>query len=787
MAADLANARTGVAIGDKLPRVEDRRFITGDGRYVDDIKLPNLAYGVVLRSTHPHARIVRIDVAAARQAPGVLAILTAEDAARDGIGDIPCPSFPQLEPGVPFHRPEHPILARGKVRHVGDRVAFIVAESKAQAQDAAELIEVDYEPLGAIPVIEAALGDGAPRVWDEATSNLCFALEKGDAAAVDAGFARAAHVIKLRSRYPRAAANPMEPRSAIGRYKRHQHKYTLYSGSPQPHRSRALLAGSVLRIPETDLRVVTPDVGGGFGMRGTVYPEEVLVLWASRLVDRPVKWTGDRSECLASDMHGRDQLTLAEMALDADGTILAMRAEAIVNVGAYLVYSAGVPPHNAVSTLSGAYDIPLVRATVKAVFTNTNPLGPYRGSGRPETTFLIERLIEKAAAELGIDSMELRRRNLIPSTAMPYKTAGGSVMDCGDLARALDEALVLGDRAGFAARQAESEKRGLRRGFGVGLHAENAAQLSERMEINVDPSGAVIVVAGTVASGQGHETLYTQLVSAWLGVAPERVRVRQGDTEKVMFGRGSFAARTAVIGGSALRRAIDSLIERGQKIAAWMLEAAEADIRFEAGRFVVAGTDRTVTLEKMARTAYAVGGLPPELGIGLDGYGTFAGPQTYPYGCMVCEVEVDPATGTVQIERFTYVDDVGIAINPLIVEGQTHGSIAQAVGQVMLEDLAFDTGSGQLLSGSFMDYCMPRADDFPSFEGSYIVVPTSTNPLGAKGGSEAGSFGAPPAVINAILDALAPLGVTELTLPATPKRVWEAIAAARQDVPTSRP
>jgi aerobic carbon-monoxide dehydrogenase large subunit len=767
-------------IGKRVCRVEDARFLMGEGRYVDDVSLPNLAYASIVRSPHAHARVIRVDVEAARSAPGVLAVLTGQDTVRDGLGDLRCPSYPTLPPSVGHFRPEQPVLARGKVRHVGDRVALVVAETINQAHDAAELIHVDYEALDPVPSSDLALRPSAPKVWDEAASNLCFPIERGDKAAVDEVFRRASHVTSIHIRYPRASANAMEPRCAIGDYQKHARRYTLYTGTPQPHRSRQFLADTVFRIPEANIRVVTPDVGGGFGMRGTVYPEEVLVLWAARKVGRPVKWVGQRSECLMSDMHGRDQVTMADMALDANGRILALRASTLVNVGAYLVYSAAVPPLNAASTLSGAYDIPLVYADVRAVFTTTNPLGPYRGSGRPETTFLVERLIEKAALEIGLESVELRRRNLIPASAMPYKTAGGSVMDCGDLGLALDKAIMLADFNGFPDRKEESERRGRLRGLGIALHAENAAHLSEKMELSVDSSGSVTIYAGTVSSGQGHETLYAQIVSECLAIPPALIRVQQGDTDKVVFGRGSFAARTAVMAGSALRNAASALIEKAKGIAAWILDAPLADIRFEDGTFSAMGTNRFVSLSEVARRSYAPDGLPIELGIGLHAEGVFSGPQTYPYGCMACEVEVDPDTGAIQIIRFAFVDDVGIAISPLIVEGQTHGSIAQGAGQVLLEDVVFDRDSGQILSSSFLDYCMPRADNFPSFEGAYVVVPTKTNPLGAKGGSETGSFGAPPAVINAVLNALAPLGVTDVNLPATPQRVWKAIQAAKR-------
>lgn len=773
--------------GASVPRVEDARFLMGLGRYVDDIKLTDMAYAFVVRSPHAHARVLGIDAALARRAPGVLAVLTSEDAVRCGLGEIQGMFSPDLRDDSGVFCPGQPVLATERVRHVGDRVALVVAETLAQAKDSAELIEIDYEPLPHVTSSDLALAHNAPQIWEGAKGNLCLHRQRGDRAAVDAAFARAAHVTSLSIYYPRASANPMEPRAAVGRYDRHDRRYTLYTGSPQPFRTREFIATTVLNIPETHIRVVTPDVGGAFGMRGTIYAEEILVLWAARLLNRPVKWTGERSECLMSDMHGRDQRSRAEIALDAEGRILAVRASVIANVGAYLVYSAGIPPTNAIIALSGAYDVPLVYATVDAVFTNTNPLGPFRGSGRPEATFVIERLVDKAAREMGLDPAEIRRRNLIPPSAMPYTTPGGRVMDCGNLELVLDKALTLADWNGFAKRRQHSEEQGLRRGIGLCLHAETAGLHSERMEITVDTTGAVTVVAGTVSSGQGHETMYAQLASDWLGVAIDHVRVRQGDTDKVVFGRGTFAARSAMTAGSALRRAAHEVIKKGKSVAAHMLEANVSDIEFVDGVFAVVGTDRRLSLHAVAKESYKSDRIAAEFGIGLTGIGTFSGPASFPYGCMVCEVEVDPATGALQVDRLSFVDDVGVMISPVMVEGQAHGSTVQGAGQVLMEEVQFDPESGQLLSGSFLDYCMPRADEFPSMASDFVVVPTKSNLLGVKGGSESGNFGAPSAVINALLDALSPLGVTEITLPATPHRVWRAIQEAQGGRPTSLP
>jgi carbon-monoxide dehydrogenase large subunit len=767
---------TATGFGASARRVEDTRFLAGQGRYVDDLKLPGMAYACVVRSPHAHARLRQVDARAARAAPGVLAVFTGEDVARDGLGDLPCRFVPPATgQNTLGYIASHPILATGKVRHVGDRVAFVVAETLEQAKDAGELVKVEYEVLPAAAALETALAPGAPKVWDESAGNLSFQLERGDRAAVDRAFAAAAHVARLTVRHPRASANSIEPRAAIGACDGLDRRYTLYSSSQSPYRLREVIAGAVLHIPESDLRVICPDIGGSFGMKGTIYPEEALVVWAAGKVGRSVKWVADRSESLASDMHGRDQLAEAELALGSDGRMLALRVTSTLNLGAYLGYAGGATALNVLTTLTSAYDLPLVHAVVRAAFTNTSTIGPYRGAGRPENTFLLERLIETAARAMKIDPVELRRRNLIPPSAMPYRTPGGHLYDSGEFALMLDGALGLADWEGFSGRRAASEKRGLLRGIGLAMHCEFSGMLSERMEIRVDPGGSIAVHVGTMGTGQGHETMYAQMISDWLGVPFAHVRTLQGDTDRVLYGRGSFAERSAIAGGSALRFAADEVIRKGKRIAAVLLEASENDIVFTRGVFRVAGTDRSTTFKDVAQKAYAAHGLPAELGLGLDGAGVFGGTQAYPNGCIICEVEVDPMTGAITLERVAAVDDSGVIINPMLLEGQLHGSLAQGIGGALLEDAAYDPDSGQLVAGSFMDYAMPRADDLPSIDSGVGVVPAKTNPLGVKGGSEAGNMASPAALVNAIVDALAPFGVVDISMPATPERVWKAL------------
>jgi carbon-monoxide dehydrogenase large subunit len=764
---------TKTGIGAAVERLEDERFLTGRGRFVDDQLPPHTAFAHVVRSPHAHARIRAMRKAAALSAPGVLAVLTGEDVAAEKLGELPCGAFPALPAGAEHYRPLQPILAIDKVRHVGEAVALVMAETLAQAADAAELLEVDYEALPAV-MLEDALASHAPKVWDEAQSNVSFVIERGEREAVARAFAGAAHVTRLSVRYPRACANPIEPRAAIA-WCEADGRYTLCSTAQMPFQVREVMAAT-LGIPEHDLRVISPDVGGAFGMKSQIYPEEALVLWAARKLRRPVKWTSERREGFASDIHGRHQITEAELALDAKGRALALRASVAIDLGAYLGHFAGVAPMNAAISYTSTYDVPLVHAVVRACFTNTCVIGPYRGTAKPEAGFVTERLIDKAAREMGIDLVDMRRRNLIPASAMPYKTPGGYVFDSGEFAQVLDKALELADWQGFARRRAECERRGLRRGIGLAMHCQRAGSQSERMEIRVAQDGSVCVHAGTLSTGQGHETVFAQMVSGWLGVPLACVRVFQGDTDKLLYGRGTYAQRSMNAGGSALKLAADEVVRKGKRLAAWMLEAGEHDIEFKEGMFRVAGTDRQASFAEVARKAYLGVGLPTELGVGLDGAGSHPGPNNFPNGCMVCEVEVDPETGRVGLVSLAAVDDVGAVVNPLTLEGQLHGSIAQGLGQALLEEVVYERESGQLVSGSFMDYAMPRADDLPNIRSEVHLVPTKTNLLGVKGGAEAGNIGVPPAVAHAIIDALSPWGVTDVPLPATPERIWRLLA-----------
>jgi len=769
----MAASDSATGVGAPVCRIEDERFLTGQGHFVGDMDLPNMAFAYVVRSPHAHARIIGIDKTAALAAPGVLAVLTGEDVIMEKIGGLPCGFFPSLPEGSEYYRPLQPILATGKARHVGDRVALVVAGTLDQAKDAGELLAVDYDPLSAVMLADA-LAPGAPKVWDDAPGNVSFRIENGDRKAVDQKFAAAAHVTKLFVHYPRASANSIEPRAALAYPDPIDGRTTLCSTAQAPFRVRGIVS-AVLGIPELSLRVVAMDVGGAFGMKGQVYPEEALVVWAAGKLKRPVKWTGDRSECLASDLHGRHQIAEAEIALNAEGRVLALRASIAIDLGAYLGHSAGVPPHNAGVSYPGTYDVPLVHVVVRAAFTNSCSIGPYRGSAKPEASFLVERLIDKAAREMRIDPVEMRRRNLIPPSAMPYRTPGGYIYDCGDFERVLDKTLQLADWDGFQERRAGSEQHGLRRGIGLAMHCQRAGTHSERMEIRVAPNGSVALHVGTLSTGQGHETMFAQMTSEWLGVPLAQVRVFQGDTDKLLFGRGTFAQRSMSAGGSALKRAADEVVRKGKRIAGWMLECSEPDMVFERGAFRVKGTDRQVSFSEVAQKSYLGSGLPEEFGTGLDAVGTHTGPNTFPNGCMICEVEVDPDTGKVEVVRLSAVDDAGVVVNPLTLEGQLHGSIAQGLGEALIEEVVYERETGQLLTGSFIDYGMPRADDMPHIVSDNVSVPTKTNLLGVKGGSEAGNVGAPSAIVNAIIDALSPWGVTDIPMPATSQRVWRAI------------
>jgi carbon-monoxide dehydrogenase large subunit len=764
-------------IGQPVRRVEDQRFLTGRSRYVDDIELARQVYAVVLMSPHAHARIRAIDTKAASAAPGVLLVLTGADMKSEKLGGLPPAFMPEDMGGPKGYRTSRPLLAADRVRHVGDRVAFVVAQTVDQARSAAELIEVDYEPLPAVVNIEDAVKEGAPRVWEEWTSNVAFPLMLGNKDATDAAFAKAKHVVSLRLENNRLAANSIEPRVALGEYV--DDSFTLYTSTQNPHGVRNVLAQKVFSIAETKIRVVAPDVGGGFGMKGDIYPEEALVLCAARRLGRPVKWTASRSESMLGDDHGREQVVTGEMALDENGRILAIRSQAIHAVGAYLTNAAVVPVLYALKLVPNVYAVPAVHVSNRAIFTNTTPLGPYRGAGRPEAIYLTERLLEKAAAVLRMDPVELRRRNYIKE--MPHTIPTGFAYDSGEFGKVTDKCIEISDWSGYPERKKQTEQKRRLRGRALIYYIEDCGVFNERMELRFDPSGMVTIVAGTFSHGQGHATTFAQMVTEWLGVPFESIRFVQGDTDQVPFGRGTYASRSVMLGGAALRMAADEILKKAKPLAAHLLEASAQDLEFKEGRFGITGTDRNIPLVDVAKAFYRPVGLPRQFGVGLDASGhADTEPPNFPNGCHICEVVVDPETGAVDVDRYAVVDDVGVAINPLICEGQIHGALAQGIGQALQENVAFDRESGQMLSASFMDYQMPRATDFPDYALEFVEVPCRTNPLGVKGVGEAGCVGAPPAVILAILDALKPFGVEHIDMPATPQRVWQAIQNVRR-------
>jgi carbon-monoxide dehydrogenase large subunit len=768
------------AIGQSVRRLEDPRLLQGLGRYSDDVDVPRQTHAVVIRSPHAHARIRSIATAEARKAPGVLAVLTGEDLAADGLGNLPGDGGRKRRDGSPAFRTPRPALARGRARHVGDPVALVVAETAAQAADAAELVAVDYEPLPAAVGAAAATADGAPLVWDEAPGNVAFVWEAGSRDAVARGFAAAAHVTRLDFVVTRVAALPMEPRAAVGEFDRRSGRYTLHTGIQGPHGLRTMLAEQIFRVPHTQMRVVTGDVGGSFGMRSGIYPELVLVLWAARRLGRPVKWTSSRRESFLSDEHGRDNVSSAELALDAAGKFLALRVAIKLDIGAYLTTRSAGPGTNNVGGVAGVYGTPAIHVETTGVHTHTTPTGPYRGAGRPEATYAIERVIDIAAAELGLDPLELRRRNLIPPAAMPFKTGLVFTYDCGEFERVMDLAVALADRAGFERRRTEARARGRLLGLGIANPIEVAggpytSVNPDTAEVRVNADGSVSLFAGSTSMGQGNETAYAQIVSERLGVPPERIQIFWGDTDALDAGRGNGGSGAASVGGSAVLRATERAAERGRRIAAHLLEAAPEDVALRDGRFTVAGTDRGVAWSQVARTAYQSRALPPGLEPGFSETAAFTPPAvTFPNGCHLCEVEIDVETGAVRVIRYSVVDDVGRMINPMLVKGQIHGGIVQGLGQGLGEVLAYDE-TGQLLAGSLMDYALPRADEMPLFDVDSHEVPTKVNPLGAKGVGEAGTVGALPALLNAVNHALAPLGVRHLDMPLTPERVWHAI------------
>ena len=780
---------SATGIGAPVRRKEDGRFLTGRGTYTDDINRPGQVYAYLLRSPHAHAEIKSIDTAKAKAAPGVVAIFTGADMQ---VGGLPCGWLIHSKDGSPMAEPPHPVLAQGKVRHVGDPVAVVIAETKAQAKDASELIAVDYKTLPAVVSAEAALKPGAPQLHEQAKGNLCYDWHLGDKAAVDAAFAKAAHVTKIDIVNNRLVPNAMEPRAAIGEYDRATGEYTLYTTSQNPHVIRLLMGAFVLQLPEHKLRVVAPDVGGGFGSKIYHYAEEAIVTWASSRVLRPIKWTAERSESFASDAQGRDHVTHAELALDKDGKFLALRVATIANLGGYLsTFSTAIPTYLYGTLLAGVYTTPAVYVEVKSAFTNTVPVDAYRGAGRPEACYVIEHVVDVAAREMKIDPAELRRRNFVPKDAYPYQTPVALTYDSGDYFTTLDMALKAADYAGFEKRRQEAAKQGKLRGIGIATYIEACgiapsavagalgarAGLYETAELRVHPTGSITVFTGTHSHGQGHETTFAQLVSDRLGVPIEMVDVVHGDTTKIPFGMGTYGSRSLPVGGSALVKAMDKVVNKGKKIAAHLLEAAEADIEFKDGKYTVSGTDKNLAFGQVAFAAYVPHNYPiEEVEPGLDET-AFYDPKnfTYPAGCHIVEVEIDRDTGIVAVVKVTAADDFGRIVNPMIVEGQVHGGLAQGIGQALFENAVYDD-DGQLITGSFMDYCMPRADNLPSFDVATNVTLCTHNPLGVKGCGEAGAIGAPAAVMNAVVNALAPLGVTDLQMPATAERVWHAIA-----------
>jgi carbon-monoxide dehydrogenase large subunit len=780
-------------IGQSVKRKEDVRFLTGKGQYTDDLKRPGQVYAYILRSQHAHARIKKIDTKAALASPGVLAVFTGKDVAEDKLGPLPAGWLVVGKGNKPMVEPPHPALVTDVVRHVGDNVAMVVAETRAQAKEAAAKIDVDFDDLPAVGTLEAATRSGAPLVWSEAPGNVCYDWEIGNAAATQAAFAGADKVVEIELTNNRLVPAAMEPRAAIGEWDAAGGEHTLYTTSQNPHLIRLLLAAFTLHWPEHKLRVVAPDVGGGFGSKIFHYAEELLVTWAARKVGRPVKWTAERSESFITDAHGRDHITKARLALSKDGKFLALEVKTKANLGAYLsTFAPCVPTYLYAPLLAGVYTTAAVHCEVLGIFTHTTPIDAYRGAGRPEAAYLLERLVDKAARELGMDRVEIRRKNII--TKFPYQTPIAFVYDSGDYVATLDLALQKADWKGFEARRKEAAARGKLRGIGLSTYVEACgiapsamagalgarAGLYESATLRVHPTGSVTVFTGTHSHGQGHETTFAQLVAEQFGIPFDNVDVSHGDTSKIAFGMGTYGSRSLAVGGSAIVKAAGKIIDKGKKIAAHLLEASDSDIEFKNGRFTVKGTDRGKAFAEIAFAAYVPHKYPIEtLEPGLE-ESAFYDPKnfTFPGGCHVVEVEIDPETGVVSVVGVAVADDVGTVINPMIVEGQIQGGLAQGIGQALLEGAVYDD-DGQPLTASFMYYAMPRAADLPFFNVGNHVTACTHNPIGAKGVGEVGAIGVPPAVINAVLDALAPVGVKDISMPATPQKVWTAIRQAK--------
>ena len=766
------------ALGQPVPRFEDPRLIQGGGRYVDDMAPPGVAHGVVLRSKHAHAKILSIDTSAAKAAPGVLAVLTHEDWVKSGWNDLPRPTGRKKRDVSPFYRPPLPGLTGDKVRWVGDYVAFVVAETRHQAMDALELIDVQYEPLPPVLSGLAALEPGAPVVWDDNPDNICYVHLEGDKAKADAAFEKAAHVVRHRFVINRVYAATMEPRGCTGIYDEASDRYTIYTTLQRALNFREELA-KTLKVPETKVRVVAGDIGGSFGMKSGVFNEVPLCLLASKLLRRPVKWNGTRSDAFLSDAMARDNVTDGELALDKNGKFLGLRVKTVANLGAYLQTGSEGGPISNLGTLAGPYILPAGHVDVTTAFSTTHWMRPYRGNGRPEAAYVIERLVDLAADDLKIDPAELRRRNMIPPDGFPYQTALSFKYDCGEFEKCMDIALEMADYKGFEKRRKEARKNGKYRGIGISYSIEKAAAKGlEGAEVRFDRGGSVTVIAGSVTQGQGHETVFKQMVADRLGIDPDEINYQQGDTDVVFFGEGTGGSRTSALGGSAVHLAIEKVVTKATKIAKHLMKVD--DVEFNEGVFTSRSSNASMTMKEVAKAAAKIDQLPEDVEPGLNANAVFSSKtQNFPNGCHVVELEIDEQTGVVDFVRYSVVDDVGNVMNPLLLKGQIHGGIAQGIGQMLMEDLRYDPNTGELLTGSFMDYAMPHADNMCSFDIKSHPVPTKTNPLGVKGAGEAGCVGALPAVANALADALTPLGVRDVPMPATPHVLWKVIRDAK--------
>jgi carbon-monoxide dehydrogenase large subunit len=764
-----------------MRRVEDPRLLRGDGRYTDDVSLPGQSWGVVVRSPYAHATIRTIDKAPALAVPGVLGVFTGEDFRAAGLGDVPCVIPLKSRDGSPRAETPRPALAVGRVRHVGDPVAFVVGETLQAARDGAEALGVDYEELPSVTDLACAYEPGAPLVWDGVGRNLCFDWETGDKAETDRLFAQAAHVAKLTVVNNRIVVASMEARAAVAEYDAATGRFTLHANTQGSWQVKDMLAQHVFKLPPEQFRVITPDVGGGFGMKLFLYPEHVMVCFAARALGRPVKWASERSEAFLSDTHGRDNITTGELALDKDGRFLALRTRTLANMGAYLSnYAPFIPTLAGSKVLPSVYGFKSVHVNVLGLLTNTTPVDAYRGAGRPEANYIVERLIDTAAREMKIDRVELRRRNMVPPSAMPWKTPTGATYDSGDFTTVLDAGLKSIDWAGFPQRRQEAARRGKRRGIGLAYYLEaTGGAPTERAEIRFAEDGMVDVLVGTQSTGQGHETAYIMLTAHELGIPTEKVRVVQGDSDEIPTGGGTGGARSLYSEGQAILATTATVIEKGKRAAGEALEVAPADIVFEGGAFSVVGTDRRIGIIDLALTQRKKAAAGQDVTTLDAAEVAEIKAHTFPNGCHIAEVEIDPATGALDVVRYIVCDDVGHAINPLIVRGQVHGGVAQGIGQAVLEHTVYDPANGQLVSGSFMDYGIPRADDLPDIDVELLEIPCETNPLGVKGAGEAGAVGSPPAVINAVVDALAEDGVTHVDMPATPERLWRTIASAK--------